>query len=136
METSRMSKRVIALVLILLAMVMSYGVALPAKAEILQSVHTPYVIIDLNFENGKAFCSSYIKSEDNNSYISGNLVLSKMTDTGAQAVKTWSFSSRSKILDVVKSTAVTRGKYRLVLSATVTSNGKRDPIMRTVYANY
>ncbi len=104
--------------------------------EILQSVHTPYVIIDLNFENGKAFCSSYIKSEDNDSSISGNLVLSKMTDTGAQAVKTWSFSSRGKILDVVKSTAVTRGKYRLVLSATVTSNGKRDPIMRTVYANY
>lgn len=107
----------------------------PGRAEVTRSIHTKKATVHLEFENGTAICNARVKSDIKESTISGTLVLSKLTGSGAKVVKTWNVSSNNHTLDVRKTASVSKGSYRLVLTATVSCKGKNESVMRTAYGD-
>ncbi len=136
MSKKRKIQRWYVLVVIAIAIAMGAGASIPVKADTVCSFDTSKAKVNLNIKNGVAICQAHVRTDDSDSNITGTLVLSRLTNSGAVVVGSWSISSNARLFDMKKTVNVSRGDYRLVLSATVTCNGKRDPIMRTAYADY
>ena len=108
----------------------------PAKADIIRSVNTKSASLQLTFNNGDAVCLAYVKGIKKDTKISGKLVLSRVTTTTETVVKSWSVSSNNPSLNVNKTTAVTKGNYRLDLKVKVTCGGKSETVTKSSSAAY
>ncbi len=126
----------VALLLIMLFMlIVSDGKAYLCKAQnsVVKSVLGESCRVILTISGKTAKCEAKINGTKDVTSISGTMKLYK-TDRGSDAfVKSWTLSGKT-ILNEARTYSVSKGKYKLVLSAWIRAGNKTDAVVRTATA--
>lgn len=101
-----------------------------------QWINTNDVKLDLYFVNGKAECVGVINGISGTSNISATFKLERKGLLGWSLEKSWSKNSKGESLSFYETYAVTKGTYRLSVTAKVTRNGVTETVNTSVEGKY
>ena len=101
-----------------------------------QWINTNDVKLDLYFVNGKAECVGVINGIPGTSTISATFKLELKGILGWSLENSWSKNSKGESLSFYETYAVTKGTYRLSVTAKVTRNGVTETVNTSVVGKY
>ena len=109
------------------------AMAVETKEDIIAvgAVNAKVVRSDLTITGETANCSALVSTGEQKPKISGTIKLKKSSGETWKTVKTWNLSSDRSYLSEKKKYAVTKGKYKLVVSVIITSGKPSETIKRT-----
>lgn len=92
--------------------------------------------LDLCFDDGQAECSGIIVGVSGTSNITATFKLDRKGISGWSHEKSWDESSSSDTLTFYETDAVSKGTYRLSVTAKVTKNGVTETVSTSVESKY
>ena len=98
--------------------------------------NTNDVTLDLYFANGNAECVGIVNGVSGTSNISATFKLERKGLLGWSLEKSWSKNSKGESLSFYETYAVTKGTYRLSVTAKVTRNGVTETVNTSVEGKY
>lgn len=101
-----------------------------------QWINTNDVKLDLYFVNGKAECVGVINGISGTSNITATFKLERKGLLGWSLENSWSKNSKGESLSFYETYAVTKGTYRLSVTAKVTRNGVTETVNTSVEGKY
>ena len=108
-----------------------------AKAEMaIMAVQDSKVLPMLYISNGTAQCGVTVKGENGVTKIEGSMTLQKVEGNSTISVKSWDFSSASRVYNISKTASVKKGQYRLVVCVKTYKGKSGETIMKTISASY
>ncbi len=92
--------------------------------------------LDIYFDDGQAECSGIIAGVSGTSNMSATFKLERKGILGWSHEKSWDKSSSSDTLTFYGTDAVSKGTYRLSVTAKVTKNGVTETVSTSVESKY
>lgn len=100
------------------------------------SVSTSSASLSLSIKGGTATCNAKVLGKTGTTKIDGTIKLQKVTSSSTKTIKSWSVSTKSRILNSQKTYSVSKGKYKVVFSFKVYKGGTSESFTLNRTATY
>lgn len=101
-----------------------------------QWTNTNNIWLDLYFDDNQAECSGIIAGVSGTSSITATFKLERKSILGWSLEKSWDKSSNTDTLTFYGADAVSKGTYRLSVTAKVTKDGKTETVSTSVESKF